>query len=135
MSENSGRWILLIVDDDQQLRQTVERSAKLELGDLGLDILTACSGQDGIDQLRKKGLESGDEVFVLSDFDMLGMTGLEFLVGLPIIFPDVRFGRMIFSGGSDHNRRSTERAGCWFIEKPFSITELFLHIHTFFGRK
>ena len=60
----------LLIEDDAFTRYTMEQIAKT----LGHDLLTAASGQDGLDILKQQGSDVG---VVLMDLHMPGLSGVD----------------------------------------------------------
>jgi PAS domain S-box-containing protein len=84
MSETSGRILVLHVDDDPEFTRMA--ATFLEREDARLAVDTATSTGDGLERLR-------DEQFdcVVSDYDMPGRNGIEFLEAVRDDYPDLPF--------------------------------------------
>lgn len=78
---SQARRRLLVVDDEPDILRSVK--AYLE-GALGIEVLTATSGLDGLALLRASPVD-----LVISDFLMPGMNGLQFLAAAMELRPGV----------------------------------------------
>jgi len=112
-----GVGLILLVDDESVVRQVGKRV----LERYGYQVLLAESGVDAIEKFR----ESTDRVSaVLLDMSMPGMNGLETLVELRKIRPDVRV--LLSSGYTETEAmrllHGTPVAG--FIQKPYTLQQL-----------
>jgi two-component system chemotaxis response regulator CheY len=105
---------ILIADDSRVMRQIVTRTLR-QAGFEGHDLVEAADGQEAFD---KAVAEKPD--FVLSDWNMPHMTGVEVLKQLRANGQTVPFG-FVTSEGTEEMRRQAEDAGALFlITKPFT---------------
>lgn len=77
--EGSNRERVLLVDDSPALLAVLERSLAARY-----DVTTACDGVGGLEQLER----NGPFAVVVSDYEMPGMDGTEFLSRVHAIAPD-----------------------------------------------
>lgn len=87
LTENKSEKILLLVDDEENVRMSLMRILRRE----GYKILTASSAEEGLEIMAQNRVN-----VVLSDQRMPGMSGVEFLRRVKLMHPDVV--RMILSG-------------------------------------
>lgn len=107
---------VLIVDDDPFLLEGVRR-----LIARSFEPIVSQSGSDALQKLKSHGPFSA----VVSDMNMRGMNGIEFLEQARGIAPDTP--RVMFSGYSDQTLKEEafNRAGVFrFLEKPVSLQNL-----------
>ncbi len=90
MQLQKGNRTLLIVDDDQNILSALKRVLRRE----DIDLLTASSGEEGLELLAKR--EVG---VILSDQRMRGMSGTDFLGRVMALHPQTI--RIILSGFTD----------------------------------
>lgn len=105
---------ILIVDDSKAMRMIIQRT--LKQCDLGsYSVVEACDGRDGLAKV-----EECKPDFVLSDWNMPEMNGLEFLKALRESGNNVRFG-FVTTECTDDVRQAAREAGALFlITKPFT---------------
>jgi len=120
---------ILVVDDHQTMRQIVRRS----LGELGF--MNVTEAVDGMDALSK--LEKDKFGFIISDWNMPNMMGLDFLKavrsnesykGIPFL--------MVTAEAKKENVFEAAKAGVsQYIVKPFTVASLEEKIVAIFNRK
>lgn len=100
---NTNRITLLHVDDDSQFGELV--SIYLERADSNLEVITEPDAEAGLDRL-----ESADVDCIVSDYDMPGRNGLEFLETVRTDHPNLPF--ILFTGkGSEEIASEAISAG------------------------
>ncbi len=107
---------ILFVDDELSILSTLKRLLRRE----PYDILTAESGQQGLDILANKAVN-----IVISDMRMPHMSGAEFLQQVKQHYPHTK--RIIMSGYADIDAvvDAVNQGGiCHFISKPWDNDEL-----------
>ncbi|MDZ4202279.1 MAG: EAL domain-containing protein [Gallionella sp.] len=87
LTENKSEKVLLLVDDEENVQMSIKRILRRE----GYRILTASSAEEGLEIMAQHKVN-----VVLSDQRMPGMSGVEFLRRVKLMYPDVV--RMILSG-------------------------------------
>jgi len=112
MSESQHKKIILVVDDDPALLESVRGFL-----DGDYKVLTASSGQDALRQAK----EFKSEIhLLLSDFQMEGMTGIELATQLTAERPEVKV--LLMSGYPAGMLVLNE--GWHFLPKPFVSSQL-----------
>lgn len=117
---------VLVIDDEIVLRETVAHT----LRESGYQVTTACSGHEALEILK-----NGRQQLVISDWNMVGMSGLE----LCRIIRNTDFHRYIyFILLTSNNNKQDTLAGLNsgaddYITKPFHPQELILRVNT--GRR
>lgn len=105
---------VLVVDDSRVMRQIVVRTLRQS----GYGDCEVVEATDGLDALAK--VDAEQPHLVLSDWNMPGMSGIDFLRSLRAGGDDRPFG-FVTSEGSEQMRDVAERAGASFlIAKPFT---------------
>ncbi len=113
---NMNPQSILVVDDDEMVLDVVARSLQKE----GLHVLTARSGEDGLQLLRTR-----DVALVISDQKMAGLSGLEFLHQVKIAYPDILTIMMTGYADVETAMEAINTAGVYkFIVKPLNIQDL-----------
>lgn len=118
---------LLLVDDEANIIAALKRLLRRD----NYNILTANSGQEGLDVLAKSAVD-----VIVSDQRMPGMSGVEFLGRAKETHPDTV--RIVLSGYSELQSVTdavNEGAIYKFLMKPWEDTQLRGHIEEAFRRK
>jgi DNA-binding response OmpR family regulator len=110
---------ILVVDDDSKIRRLVE----LKLDHAGFEVLTAASGQEGLDVIARNGLPH----LAVVDIMMPGMNGFEFCevvqeyCDLPVIM-------LTAVDDEESIIKGIERFAEDYVIKPFSPRELLARV-------
>ena len=105
---------ILIIDDDDQLRKSFERL----LTDEGYNVLTAASGESGLDIIKR---ETPD--LVLLDVCLPGMNGLETYREIKPVEPRLPVIIMTAFGTTETAIEATKMGAFDYILKPFDIPD------------
>ncbi|MBI2002747.1 MAG: sigma-54-dependent Fis family transcriptional regulator [candidate division NC10 bacterium] len=106
----NARIRVLIVDDDQAVRQALSRT----LEKIGYDVVVAEDGQAGLDRLRQGGIH-----IVLADLKMPKLSGQELLKAAKAIAPDVEVIVITGHGTVEEAVEAMKEGAYDFITKPF----------------
>ncbi len=110
---------ILVIDDDESLRRVLEYNLAQE----GYAVLTAASGEQGLELLKK---ERAD--LVVTDVRMSGMDGLQVLEAVRKVDPNIQV-IILTAFGSIEMAVEAMKAGAFhYISKPFNRDELRLTI-------
>jgi DNA-binding NtrC family response regulator len=110
---------ILVIDDDESLRRVLEYNLAQE----GYAVLTAASGEQGLELLKKEGAD-----LVLTDVRMSGMNGLQVMEEVRKL--DAKIQVIILTAfGTIETAVEAMKAGAFhYISKPFNRDELKLTI-------
>src|SRR5262245_39854873 len=116
---------LLIVDDDEQIRQALSR----RFGRLGMAVTAAASGEEAL------ALAEGARFDVaLLDLHLPGLSGIEVLEKLKGLQPELE-ALMLTAHGSIETAIQAMRRGAYdYLAKPFDPAELEVHVHKAFEK-
>ncbi len=110
---------ILVIDDDNSLRRVLEYN----LQEAGFDVITAASGQDGLDLFAEEA-----PALVITDMKMPGMDGMQVLLGIKERSPETLV-IMITAFGTVDVAVEAMKAGAFdYITKPFNRDELRLTV-------
>ena len=118
---------LLIVDDETNIVTSIKRMLRKE----NYNILTASSGEDGLDLLAKHNVD-----VIISDHRMPGMTGVDFLSRAKAMYPHSV--RIVLSGYTEIKAITdaiNQGAIYKFLTKPWDDDQLRAHISEAFRNK
>jgi DNA-binding NtrC family response regulator len=116
---------LLVVDDDDQLRQTLVRRFQK----LGMDVADAASAEVALPLLDKKRFD-----VVLLDLHLPGMSGVELLERLKAVQPELEVLMLTAHGSIDTAIQAMKRGAYDYLAKPFHLPELEIHIQKAFEK-
>ncbi len=121
-----GHETILLVDDEPSLLETGESL----LSFLGYNVLTASSGEEALEIVKKEGKEID---IVVMDLMMPGIGGLKALKGMRELFPELK--AIIASGLMDaaSSREIIKSGAAGFIKKPYLVEELNVKIREILG--
>lgn len=118
---------LLLVDDEPNILAALKRFIRRD----GYQILTASSGQEGLDLLARHEVD-----VIVSDQRMPGMTGVEFLRAVKTLYPEtVRIVLSEFTELKSITDAVNEGAIYKFLTKPWEDEQLRTHIKEAFQHK
>jgi len=110
---------ILVIDDDESLRRVLEYNLAQE----GYAVLTAGSGEHGLDLLKQEGAD-----VVVTDVRMTGMDGLQVLEEVRQIDPNIQVIILTAFGTIEMAVEAMKAGAFHYISKPFNREELKLTI-------
>ncbi len=111
---------LLIVDDDEVLRQTLAKRFQRS----GMEVLEACCGPEALGKI----VDNRFDVALL-DLHMPGMTGLELMNKLKEKYPETEILLLTGHASIESAIQAMKQGAYDYLPKPFNISELEIHIH------
>lgn len=119
---------LLVIDDEEGIRRSVKRALAKE----NYDVHVAANGQEALDHVRA---HASEVAIVVSDYKMPGINGLETLVAIGALNPEIV--RILLTGYAtmDVAIQATNQGIDGFLTKPFDNNELRAKIREYFVRK
>jgi two-component system, chemotaxis family, chemotaxis protein CheY len=104
----------LVIDDSRTVRAIIGKI----LGEVGLDVVEAANGREGLDQLR----DAGDVGVVLVDWNMPVMNGLEFIQAVRAhrAYDPVRIMMVTTETEQEQVIRALEAGANEYVMKPFT---------------
>ncbi len=117
----SGKWSILIVDDDQQMAESLKDIIDFK----GYEAVTAFSGKEAIEKLEKARFD-----FLLTDIKMPEMSGVELLKIAKRIQPDIMLVLMTAYTSDVLAREGLNEGAVDVLQKPFDIDKFLILIST-----
>lgn len=117
----------LVVDDEEDVELLFLQKFRKEIRGGDLELVFAFSGQEAIDIIDST--RPPDVVYVFSDINMPGMTGLELLEIIKQKFPAIHVSMISAYGDSDNHKKAMESGAKEFFTKPIDFDSLKQEIH------
>ena len=112
----------LVVDDERDVEMLFRQKFRKEIRSGLIELEFAFSGQDALDRLQNT--QPPDVMYIFSDINMPGMSGLEMLEKIKSQFPQIQVS-MISAYGDDENYQKAVNSGAKeFFTKPIDFESL-----------
>lgn len=118
---------ILIVDDERDVEALFRQKFRREVRSEGLELSFAFSGNEAMEILQKK--DPPDVVYVFSDINMPGMTGLELLDKIKKKFPHITVSMISAYGDNENYNKAIKSGAKEFFTKPIDFESLRKEIH------
>ena len=113
---------LMIVDDERDVELLYRQRFRRELREGAIEFVFAFSGEEALEKLRT--LSPLNVVFILSDINMPGMSGLELLRAVKTEFPSMKV-CMVTAYNDDNNYQTAISSGADdYFTKPIDFEKL-----------
>jgi CheY-like chemotaxis protein len=113
---------ILIVDDEKDVEMLFRQKFRKEIKNDGLELIFAFSGQEALDILEST--DPPSVMYVFSDINMPGMTGLELLTKVKARFPQINVSMISAYGDSENYEKAKESGAKEFFTKPIDFNSL-----------
>lgn len=112
----------LVVDDEKDVELLFKQKFRREIRSGKIELVFAFSGEEALTILNDK--QPPDVVYVFSDINMPGMSGLQLLETIKDRYPSIRVS-MISAYGDDENYQKAKETGAKeFFTKPIDFESL-----------
>lgn len=113
---------LLVVDDERDVEMLFRQKFRKELRGGLLDLVFAFSGREAIDILKSN--DPPEIMYIFSDINMPGMSGLELLKIVKSEFPEIKVSMISAYGDRENYERAMESGAKEFFTKPIDFKSL-----------
>lgn len=113
---------VLIVDDEKDVEMLFRQKFRKETKQDNLELVFAFSGQEAIQILEESNPPS--VVYVFSDINMPGMTGLELLEIIKKRFPEIKVSMISAYGDTENYNKAINSGAKEFFTKPIDFSSL-----------
>ncbi|MFO8030116.1 MAG: response regulator [Cyclonatronaceae bacterium] len=117
----------LVVDDEKDVEMLFRQKFRKEIKEEKLEMIFAFSGKEALDILKSN--EPPDVVYVFSDINMPGMTGLELLDEIKSEYPGIAVSMISAYGDQENYNKAIESGAKDFFTKPIDFQTLRSEIH------
>lgn len=119
---------ILIVDDERDVETLFRQKFRKEIRSKKLILDFAFSGQEALDLLLHQ--DPPKVVYVFSDINMPGMTGLELLEQIKLKFPSISVSMISAYGDKENYNKAMDSGAKEFFTKPINFESLRKEIAT-----
>lgn len=119
---------ILIVDDEQDVEMLFRQKFRKEIKSKALELVFAFSGNEALELLSKE--KPPEVMYVFSDINMPGMTGLELLDKVKLQFPQIKVSMISAYGDTDNYNRAMASGAKEFFTKPIDFDNLKTEINS-----
>lgn len=113
---------ILIVDDERDVEMLFRQKFRKETRNENLELIFAFSGQEALEILENS--NPPDVVYVFSDINMPGMTGLELLQKIRSRFPAIKVSMISAYGDAANHDKAMSSGAKEFFTKPIDFVSL-----------
>ena len=113
---------ILVVDDEKDVEMLFRQKFRKEIRKGKLEMVFAFSGQEALNVLKSK--SPPDVVYVFSDINMPGMTGIELLQKIKNEYPKIAVSMISAYGDQENYNRAVESGAKEFFTKPIDFDSL-----------
>jgi two-component system, response regulator, stage 0 sporulation protein F len=121
----------LVVDDEIDVEMLFRQKFRKEIRNGDIELVFAFSGHDALDILNST--QPPDVVYVFSDINMPGMSGLQLLAKIKKDYPNIKVSMISAYGDSENYSRAIESGAKEFFTKPIDFNSLRDEILSFIG--
>jgi CheY-like chemotaxis protein len=112
----------LIVDDEKDVEMLFRQKFRKEIKSGEIEMVFAFSGQEALELLAKD--KPPEVMYVFSDINMPGMTGLDLLDQVKSRFPAINVSMISAYGDTENYNRAKESGAKEFFTKPIDFDSL-----------
>ena len=113
---------ILIVDDEKDIEMLFRQKFRKEVKYNDLELMFAFSGQEALEVIERENPPA--VVYVFSDINMPGMTGLELLKVVKKRFPKIKVSMISAYGDAENYNRAKASGAQQFFTKPIDFNSL-----------
>ena len=119
---------ILVVDDEKDVEILFRQKFRKEIKSGSLELVFAFSGQEALDILEKS--KPPEVMYIFSDINMPGMTGLELLDKVKARFPQIKISMISAYGDAENYNKAINSGAKEFFTKPIDFNSLKAEINS-----
>jgi CheY-like chemotaxis protein len=112
----------LVVDDERDVEMLFRQKLRKEIRSGSIEIEFAFSGTEALEFLRSH--RPPEVMYIFSDINMPGMTGLELLDRVKTEFPEIQVSMISAYGDDENYNRAISSGAKGFFTKPIDFESL-----------
>jgi len=113
---------ILVVDDERDVEFLFRQKFRKEVRNKDLELVFAFSGQEALEMLEQS--HPPNVIYIFSDINMPGMTGLELLEQVKEKYPQIKISMISAYGDKDNFEKAKESGAKEFFTKPIDFDSL-----------
>jgi CheY-like chemotaxis protein len=113
---------ILVVDDERDVEMLFRQKFRKEIKTNRIDLIFAFSGQEALDIVEKN--NPPKVMYIFSDINMPGMTGLELLEKVKLKFPQIKVSMISAYSDSENYEKAMQSGAKEFFTKPIDFASL-----------
>ncbi|TPV32752.1 response regulator [Paucihalobacter ruber] len=113
---------ILVVDDEKDVEILFRQKFRKEIKTQNLELVFAFSGQEALELLEKS--NPPEVMYIFSDINMPGMTGLELLDKVKERFPQIKISMISAYGDTENYNKAINSGAKEFFTKPIDFNSL-----------
>src|SRR6056297_234154 len=117
----------LVVDDERDVEMLFRQKFRKEIRSGIIELEFAFSGIEALELL--KNTQPPDVLYIFSDINMPGMSGLELLEQVKAIFPQIQVSMISAYGDDENYRKAIDSGAKEFFTKPIDFESLKAEVH------
>ena len=122
----------LVVDDEKDVEMLFRQKFRKEIRRGEIEFIFAFSGKEALSYLNSE--NPPDVVYVFSDINMPGMTGIELLETIKTDFPHINVSMISAYGDDDNYNKAIESGAKEFFTKPIDFESLRTEIYNMLNK-
>jgi CheY-like chemotaxis protein len=123
----------LVVDDEKDVEMLFRQKFRKEIRKGDLELVFAFSGQEALSILNSS--KPPDVVYVFSDINMPGMTGIELLETIKSEHPEINVSMISAYGDDENYNKAIESGAKEFFTKPIDFESLRSEIYNMLNKE
>jgi len=117
----------LVVDDERDVEMLFRQKFRKEIRSGIIELEFAFSGTEALELL--KNTQPPDVLYIFSDINMPGMSGLELLEQVKAKFPQIQVSMISAYGDDENYRKAIDSGAKEFFTKPIDFESLKAEVH------
>lgn len=113
---------ILVVDDEKDMEALFRQKFRRDIKNRHLQLYFAFSGKEAMKMLREK--DPPEVMYVLSDINMPGMTGIELLKEIKALYPGMMVSMISAYGDHENYNKAINSGAKQFFTKPIDFDSL-----------
>jgi len=112
----------LVVDDERDVEMLFRQKFRKEIRSGLIELQFAFSGKEALEHLQNT--QPPDVLYIFSDINMPGMSGLELLEKVKTQFPQIQVSMISAYGDDDNYKKAIDSGAKEFFTKPIDFSTL-----------